>query len=39
MAKRMCFREQVEWAAAQHCIHLAHGYLNGLAPAAWPYGS
>jgi len=39
MAKRMCFREQVEWAAAQHCINLAHGYLKGLAEADWHYGS
>ena len=36
-AKRMCFREQVEWAAANNCMHAAHTFLKNLQEADWHY--
>lgn len=38
-AKRMCFREQVEWAVANNCVHAAHGFLKNLHEADWHYGA
>jgi hypothetical protein len=37
LAKRMCFREQVEWAAANNCMNAAYQYLKGLKEADWHY--
>jgi hypothetical protein len=34
-AKRMCFREQVEWAVAQGCVTPAYQFLKGLPPSDW----
>ena len=36
-AKRMCFREQVEWAVANRCVNAAHQYLKKLGEADWHY--
>jgi len=35
LAKRMCFREQLEWAAENNCIQAAWQYLKQLAEADW----
>ncbi len=37
LAKRMCFREQVEWAAAHNCIIAAFTFLKVLPDADWHY--
>jgi hypothetical protein len=37
LAKRMCFREQVEWTAANNCMNAAHQFLKGLQEADWHY--
>ena len=37
LAKRMCLREQVEWAAAHDCIEPAYRYLSRLPDAEWHY--
>lgn len=37
IAKRMCFREQLEWAAAHNCLNAAYQYLKGLPEADWHY--
>jgi len=36
-AKRMCFREQVEWATANNCKNAAYQYLKTLPEADWHY--
>jgi hypothetical protein len=36
-AKRMCFREQVEWAAANNCMNAAHVFLKKMTEAEWHY--
>lgn len=35
LAKRMCLRSQVEWAAAQGCLGAMHAFLNGLREEDW----
>jgi hypothetical protein len=37
LAKRMCFLEQVEWAAAQGCLQQAWDFLRGLSEGEWHY--
>lgn len=37
LAKRMCFREQVEWAAQNNCMNAAYQYLKRLGEADWHY--
>jgi hypothetical protein len=37
LAKRMCFREQVEWAVAQDRIIAAHTFLKCLREQDWHY--
>lgn len=37
LAKRMCFREQVEWAAANNCIIAAYTFLKVLPESDWHY--
>ena len=37
LAKRMCFREQVEWAAANNVKNAAWQYLRALPQADWYY--
>jgi hypothetical protein len=34
-AKRMCFREQVEWAVAQDCVIAATTFLKSLQDGEW----
>jgi hypothetical protein len=34
-AKRMCFREQVEWAANHQCLQKAWEFLNDLPDTEW----
>lgn len=37
LAKRMCFREQLEWAAAHDCMNPVYQYLKSLGEADWHY--
>ena len=37
LAKRMCFREQVEWADAHGCLAQAVAFLKSLPEADWNY--
>lgn len=37
LAKRMCFHDQVEWAAAQGCLQPAWEFLRQLADNDWHY--
>lgn len=37
LAKRMCFREQVEWAAAHNCMIAACTFLKALPETDWHY--
>jgi hypothetical protein len=37
LSKRMCFREQVEWAASHDCVTAAITFLKGLKPQEWHY--
>lgn len=37
LAKRMCFREQVEWAASHDCVIAAMTFLKGLKEPEWHY--
>ena len=37
LAKRMCFREQVEWAVKHDCIIAAHTFLKVLPESDWYY--
>ena len=39
LAKRMCFREQVEWADAHGCLAAAVSFLRSLPDADWNYVS
>lgn len=39
VAKRMCFREQVEWAAANNCLIAAYTFLKVLPQKDWHYVS
>jgi len=34
-AKRMCFRDQVEWAANNHCLQPAWEFLSGMPDNDW----
>jgi hypothetical protein len=36
-AKRMCFNEQVEWAAKNGCLQPAYEILQELSPSEWHY--
>ena len=38
LSKRMCFREQVEWAVTQDCVTAATTFLKGLPESDWHYG-
>ena len=35
--KRVCFRQQVEWAAANHCTLAAYQFLKELKKGDWHY--
>jgi hypothetical protein len=37
LAKRMCFREQVEWAVTHDCVTAATTFLKSLADTDWYY--
>lgn len=37
LAKRMCFREQVEWADAHGCLTRAFDFLKSLPDTDWNY--
>ena len=37
LAKRMCFREQLEWAAANNCLGIAFDFLKTLPDTDWHY--
>jgi hypothetical protein len=37
IAKRMCFREQVEWTASHRCMNMAHQFLKSLKDSEWHY--
>lgn len=37
-AKRMCFREQAEWAVAHNCVAAAFHFLDKLPKTDWYYG-
>lgn len=37
LAKRMCFREQLEWAAANDCTKAAWQFMKQLAETDWYY--
>ena len=37
LAKRMCFREQLEWAAAHGCLGVAYDFLKTLPDADWHF--
>jgi hypothetical protein len=37
LAKRMCFRDQVEWAAAHNCMNVAWPFLQAIPDADWHY--
>jgi hypothetical protein len=37
IAKRMCFREQVEWTASHRCMNMAHLFLQSLKETDWHY--
>jgi hypothetical protein len=37
LAKRMCLRAQVEWAAGHDCVNAAYRYLSKLPDAEWHY--
>jgi hypothetical protein len=37
IAKRMCFREQVEWTASHRCMNMAHQFLKSLKETEWHY--
>jgi hypothetical protein len=39
LAKRMCFREQVEWAGAHGCLTPAFEFLKALPDTDWNYMS
>ena len=39
LAKRMCFREQVEWADAHGCLAPAFDFLKSLPDTDWNYVS
>ncbi|WP_332827630.1 hypothetical protein [Ramlibacter sp.] len=39
LAKRMCFREQVEWAGAHGCLAPAFEFLKSLPESDWNYMS
>ncbi len=34
-AKRMCFRDQVDWAANHHCLQKAWDFLKDLPDTDW----
>ncbi|QJW84038.1 hypothetical protein HK414_09225 [Ramlibacter terrae] len=34
-AKRMCMREQAEWAVANNCVTPAYNFLKALPPSDW----
>jgi hypothetical protein len=35
LAKRMCFHEQLEWAAAHDCLNPVYDYLKNLSDPEW----
>ena len=35
LAKRMCFREQLDWAVERGCVRQAHAYLAALREGDW----
>jgi hypothetical protein len=37
LAKRMCFREQLEWAAAHGCVGKVFDFLQNLPESDWHY--
>ena len=37
LAKRMCFREQIEWTAQNNCMNAAYRFLQGLRENDWHY--
>jgi hypothetical protein len=38
LAKRMCFRDQVEWAAAHNCLNTTWRFLQSLPDSDWHRG-
>lgn len=37
LAKRMCFREQVEWAAGNGCLQASYEFIKALPEGDWHY--